>query len=105
VSPQHILSEKLVVLIPPCLIVELFLSKLQVYVTRLEIRGTLPSTQSSKVWSDDVAKKILNPSIVLKRGNETGKQVLPLSDNPEETIVTGSLHRMSIAYGILPARF
>src|SRR5437660_12734858 len=35
------------VLIPPCLIVGVFLSKLQVDVTRLEIHGTLPSTQST----------------------------------------------------------
>ncbi len=34
-------------LIPSCLIVGLFLSKLQVYVTRLEIRGTLPPTQGT----------------------------------------------------------
>jgi hypothetical protein len=47
VSQQDILFKKLVVLIPSCLIVGLFLSKLQVYVTSLEIRGTLPPTQGT----------------------------------------------------------
>ena len=37
VSQQHILSKELVLLIPPCLIVGLFLSKRQVYVTLLKI--------------------------------------------------------------------
>ena len=41
-SQQHLLSEKHVVLIPPCLIVDLFVSNLQVDVTCLDIRGTLP---------------------------------------------------------------
>jgi hypothetical protein len=59
VSPQHILSEKLAVLIPSSLIVELSLAKLQIDFTRLEIRAPLPSSQSSKVWSEDVEKKIL----------------------------------------------
>ena len=52
-SQQRILSSKLVVLILPCLIVDLFLSKLQVEVTCLEIRGILPPTPSSRplAWS------------------------------------------------------
>ena len=70
-TQQHILSDKLVVLIPPCLIIELLVSTLQVCVTRLEIRGTLPSPQNNKVWSNDGAKKMLNPSIAFKTGNET----------------------------------
>ena len=61
VSQQHLLSEKLVLLIPPCLIVDLFVSNLQVDVTCLEIRGMLPPTRAAGLV---IAWSILEPGVI-----------------------------------------
>ncbi len=75
-SQQDILFFKLVVLIPSCLIVGLFLSKLQVYVTRLEIRGTLPPTQGTSPC--DCFSMLEPGAIIFSKKDEEYQQKFPV---------------------------